>query len=175
VESVLASVPNLFSAQTLAGLWVTCYEFSSGGTQMYHAEVVRLTADSDRRVSVQNHAPTPRTDRHATPFRNQIEAEVANRHLIGCWKNVSDTRYFGGLHLAVLPGENVMTGFYTSFGSDIVVGTGGWRWVRLDPASLIGVDLARVKLRGPGEMRTRLAEHSPYGGPLSLSDVIEGA
>jgi SnoaL-like domain len=29
-----------------------------------------------------------------------------------------------------------------------VVGTGEWRWVRLDPASLSGVDLARVKLRG---------------------------
>ena len=174
VESVLATVPSLFSAKALAGLWVTCYGFTSGGTPLYHADVVKISAESDRRLSVQNHAPTPRTDRHATPFRNQVEAEVANRHLIGYWKNVSDTRYFGGLHLAVLPGENVMRGFYTSFNSDIVVGTGEWTWVRLDPAALAGIDLAKVKLRAPGDIHATLARHSPYAGPLPLSEVLEG-
>jgi hypothetical protein len=174
VESVLATVPSLFSARALAGLWVTCYGFTSGGTPMYHADVVKISAESDRRVSVQNHAPTPRTDRHATPFRNQVEAEVANRHLIGYWRNVSDTRYFGGLHLAALPGENVMRGFYTSFNSDIMVGTGEWTWVRIDPASLTGVDLAKVKLRAPADIRAALVGHSPYAGPLPLNDVLEG-
>jgi hypothetical protein len=174
VENVLATVPSLFSAKALAGLWVTCYGFISGGTQMYHADVVKITADADRRLSVQNHAPTPRTDGRVTPFRNQVEAEVANRHLIGYWKNVSDTRYFGGLHLAVLPGENVMRGSYTSFNSDIVVGTGDWTWVRLEPASLSGVDLAKVTLRPPGDIRATLARHSPNAGPLPLKDVLEG-
>jgi len=173
VESVLATVPNLFSAQALTGLWISCYGFTSGGAQMYHAEVVQITADSGRRLSVQNHAPTSRTDRHATPFRNQIEAEIANRHLIGYWKNVSDTRYFGSLHLAVLPGENVMQGFYTSFNSDILVGTGEWTWVRLDPASLSGLDLAKVKLRAPADIRATLVGHSPYAGPLPLTVVLE--
>lgn len=31
------------------------------------------------------------------PFRNTIEAQLANRHVIGNWKNTSDTRYFGGV------------------------------------------------------------------------------
>jgi hypothetical protein len=173
VESVLATVPNLFSAKAVAGLWVTCYGFTSGGTPMYHADVVKIIADSDRRLSVENHAPTPRTDGHATPFRNQVEAEIANRHLIGYWKNVSDTRYFGGLHLAVMPNETVMRGYYSSFNSDILVGTGEWTWVRLDPASLTGVDLAKVKLRAPADIRTTLTGHSPYAGPLRVNDVLE--
>jgi hypothetical protein len=174
VESVLATVPASFSAKALAGLWVTCYGFTSGGAQLYHADVVKIAANSDRRLSVENNAPAPRTDRHATPFRNEVEAEVANRHLIGYWKNVSDTRYFGGLHLAVLPGENVMRGHYSSFNSDILVGTGEWTWVRLDPALLSSVDLAKVKLRAPADIRTTLVEHSPYAGPLPVNGVLEG-
>jgi len=172
VESVLATVPHLFPAKALAGLWVTCYGFTSRGTQMYHADVVQITADSDRRLSVQNQAA--RTHNHATPFRHQIEAEIANRHLIGYWKNVSDTRYFGGLHLAVLPGENVMQGYYSSFNSDIMVGTGEWTWVRLDPASLTGVDFAKVKLRAPVDIRTTLIGHAYSAGTLALNAVLEG-
>src|SRR5262249_19068177 len=174
LASVLATRPRLFPATRLAGPRVTRYRFTAGGAQMSHAEVVKITADSDRRLSVQNHAPTPRTDRHATPFRNQVEAEVANRHLIGYWKNVSDTRYFGGLHLAVSPGENVMQGYYSSFNSDILVGTGEWTWVRLDPTSLTGVDLAKVKLRAPGDVRATLAGRSAYAGPLPVNAVLEG-
>ena len=104
-------------------------------------------------------------------LRRTREAELANRHLIGFWKNVSDTRYFGALHLAVLPGEHVMRGFYTSFNSDIVVGTGEWTWIRLEPG---GVDLAKVKLRAPSDIRVTLAGHSPNAGPLPLKDVLEG-
>jgi TIR domain len=174
VESLLVSVPNSFSANGLGGLWVTCYEFLSGGAQRYHADIVQITAESDRRVTAKNHPPEPRTDGHRTPFRNAVEAELANRHLIGHWKNISDTRYFGSIHLAVLTGETVMEGHYTSFSSDVLVGTGHWRWVRLDPATLAGVDLSQVTLREPGVIHARLEGYSMYAGPLALADVAEG-
>lgn len=174
VESLLASVPNSFSANGLGGLWVTCYQFSSGGTQRYHADVVQVTPESNRRVTAKNRPPEPRTDGHPTPFRNEVEAELANRHLIGHWKNVSDTRYFGSIHLAVLTGETVMEGHYTSFSSDVLVGTGRWKWVRLNPASLSGVELSHVMLREPGVIHALLEGHSMYAGPLALADVAEG-
>jgi hypothetical protein len=72
-----------------------------------------------------------------------------NRHLVGHWKNISDTRYFGSVHLAVLPGETVMDGYYTGFSSDIQVDAMRWKWVRLDPESLSGVDLQEVTLNDP--------------------------
>ena len=58
------------------------------------------------------------------PFRNEIDAELAGRHLIGEWRNTSDTRYYGTMQLAVLPGEIVMEGYYAGVGSDVEVSTG---------------------------------------------------
>jgi hypothetical protein len=52
------------------------------------------------------------------------------------WKNSSDARYLGALHLAVLPGEAVMEGHFSGYASDVEVSIGPWKWVRLDPASL---------------------------------------
>jgi hypothetical protein len=174
VESLLASVPHSFSANALGGSWVTCYQFGSSQSLECHADIAQLMPDSDRRVRAKNFPPEPRTEGHASPFRNEIEAELANRHLIGHWKNLSDTRYFGSIHLAVLPGETVMEGYYTSFSSDVHVGTGRWRWIRLDPGSLSGVDFSQVVLREPGVLRELVEQHSKYSGPLALADVVEG-
>ncbi len=172
-ESLLASVPHSFSAEALGGFWVTCYQFASSQGLGCHADIAQLTPESDRRVRARNCPPEPRTDGHRTPFRNEIEAELANRHLIGYWKNVSDTRYFGTVHLAVLPGETVMDGYYTSFTSDVEAGTGHWRWVLLDPESLPGVDLTRMALREPAVIHELLLAHSKHAGPIKLADVAE--
>jgi hypothetical protein len=71
---------------------------------------------------------------------------------VGHWRNDSDARYFGAVQLAALPGENVLAGHYTGYASDIEVSRGRWTWVRLDPASLAGVDLGRVTLRDPQDL-----------------------
>lgn len=107
------------------------------------------------------------------PFRNEIEAQLVNRHLIGHWKNISDTRYFGSVHLAVLPGETVMDGYYTGFSSDIQVDTMRWKWVRIDPASLSDVDLQEVTLNDP-DMIHALLENSANDVPLGLTAIVEG-
>lgn len=95
-------------------------------------------------MTARNYPPDPRTEDHPLSFRNEIEAQLVNRHLIGYWKNVSDTRYFGSIHLAVLPGEVVMEGYYTGLGSDIQVDAMRWKWVRVDPNSLSGVELSQI-------------------------------
>jgi hypothetical protein len=106
-------------------------------------------------------------------FRNQITARLHNRHLIGQWKNNSDTRYFGGLQLAVLPGETVMDGYYSGYGSDMEVSVGRWKWVRLQPASLAGVDLDRVTLREPHALHKLVEDHSQYDATLPIDAVVE--
>ena len=116
---LLASVPHSFSADILGGFWVTCYQFESSRGIQCHADITQLVPRSDRQVTAKNYPPDPRTQGQASPFRNEIEAQLANRHLIDHWKNISDTRYFGSVHLAVLPGEMVMDGYYTGFSSDI--------------------------------------------------------
>jgi len=173
IESLLASIPHSFSAAQLGGFWATSYEFKSHAETLWHADIAELKAESDRRVTVRNRMPAPRTDKHAQPFRNEIEAEVANRHLLGHWKNVSDTRYFGMIHLAVLTGENVMEGFYTCFSSDVAVGYGPWKWVRIDPATIAGVDLSKLVLRQPREIKDRLDNQTEYGDLLKLNEVVE--
>jgi hypothetical protein len=93
--------------------------------------------------------------------------------LIGCWKNSSDNRYFGALHLAVLPGEAVMEGHYSSYESDVEVAIGPWKWVRLDPTSLPEDGLAGVTLREPRDLHELIEKHSQYDAPLPLAAVVE--
>jgi hypothetical protein len=82
-------------------------------------------------------------------------------------------RYFGAVQLAALPGENVLAGHYTGYASDIEVSHGRWTWVRLDPASLAGVDLGRVTLRDPQDLAELLDNYSQYDRPLSLTAIVE--
>jgi hypothetical protein len=169
VQSVLASIPHLFSASALAGLWATAYTFSSGGAVRHHADISQLTAESERRVRATNHAPL--TENHRRAFFNEIEAEVANRHLIGHWRNLSDTRYFGAIHLAVLPGECMMRGFYTTFANDVVTKVGDWIWVKLE--NMPEIDLKATTLRSPGSVYEVLTTHPESDGAIALEAILE--
>lgn len=169
--TILGLVPQSFPASALEGLWVTSYRFTHDGQPRHHADVARIEAESDKHLRATNLTPDPRTEGRALPFRNEIEARLASRHLIGHWKNTSDARYFGSVHLAVLPGEMVMEGHYTGFASDIAVSTSYWRWVRLDPASIREADLPGVTLREPAALYEIVMSHSEYDAPLTLSDI----
>jgi hypothetical protein len=170
---LLASVPHSFSADILGGFWVTCYQFDSSRGIQCHADITQITPQSDRRVTAKNYPPNPRTQGQTSSFRNEIEAQLANRHLIGHWKNISDTRYFGSVHLAVLPGETVMDGCYTGLSSDIRVNAMRWKWVRLEPTSLSDIDLQEVTLNDP-DMIHALLENSANDVPLDLTAIVEG-
>ena len=171
--SLLSTVPSSFPATRLAGQWATSYQFTSQGTPHFHADVAEVVADSARRITARNGVPTPVTEGHARPFGNEIEAEIVNRHLIGHWKNTSDERYFGTIHLAVLTGEDVMEGTYTSFAGDIIVVDGSWKWVRIDPATLAGVDMAASHLRPAAEIHAHLAQCSAHDGALPFGEIVE--
>lgn len=173
--SLLSGVPPAFPADVLTGYWVTSYQFTHAGRPHHHADIASVTAVSDSRIQAVNHPPAPRTEGRPSPFRNVIEADLAHRHLVGHWKNTSDSRYFGSLELAVLPGETVMQGVYTGVASDIEVSMSAWRWVRLDPDSTANADVAAVVLRDPAEVYELVQSHSQYGGPLLLAEIREGA
>ena len=60
------------------------------------------------------------------------------------------------------------------YASDIEVSRGRWTWVRLDPASLAGVDLGRARLCDPQNLSELLDAHSqPYSPPLPLAAIVE--
>ena len=167
------SVPPSFPADELAGSWVTCYQFTHDGELRHHADIAHVITGPGGRFRAANHPPEPRSEGRARPFRNEIDAELTGRHLIGEWRNSSDTRYYGSLQLAVLPGEIVMEGIYTGIGSDIEVSTGSWRWVRLDPGP--DAEIHGVTLREPSAVYDLVMAHSQYGEPLTLADVREVA
>jgi hypothetical protein len=171
-ELVSQAATESASADTLAGFWVTGYQFNSDTGIRHHADVTRITPRSSRRLTAKNYPPDPRTEGHVPVFRNEIEAQLANRHVIGYWRNTSDSRYFGSIHLALLAGEMVMEGYYTSFSSDIKVDVMRWRWVRLDPSSLAGVELSRLALKEPHTIYA-LLQDSAYDAPLPLTAVAE--
>jgi hypothetical protein len=168
---LLAAVPSAFPAAALAGPWVTSYEFSHAGKPHYHADIAWISAESESRIRALNHPPEPRSQGRWQAFRNEIEAQLAGRHLVGEWQNTSDTRYCGALQLAVLPGETVMQGHYTGVGSDIEVSQGFWKWVRLKPDA----GLAGIILREPAKLHDLVMSHSQYDVPLTLADVREEA
>ncbi len=173
IAPVLRSVHEEFPAKRLDGFWVTCYDFKSGGRTLYHADIAELKAESDQHMRARNHRPKPHTEKHDRPFLNEIEVDLAHRQLIGHWKNTSDMRYFGAIHLAVQTGENVMEGYYTCLASDVTVGSGHWKWVRIDPRTLARINLSQMVLRAPREVKKRLASHRKDAGPLRLRDVVE--
>ena len=173
LDTLLASIPSGFPATALSGLWATAYRFTSNAAVMHHADLAQVVAHSERRIRATNNPPRPRTEGHRLPFLNEVQAELASRHVLGHWKNLSDTRYFGTLHLAVLTGENVMDGHYTAFDSDVSTSVDCWRWVRIDPGSVAGVDLATVTLREPAAVFVTLLSHTKDDGALTLDAVIE--
>jgi hypothetical protein len=158
-----------FPASALSGYWVTAYQFDHGGTVMYHADIAHVTAESERSIRATNNPA--RTEGRAVAFSNEIEAQLVSRHLTGHWRNTSDTRYWGTVHLAVLPGETLMDGYYTGFASDISVSVGRWLWVRLAPES--GTVLADVALRQPRLLYDLLLGREQNDAPLTLADVEE--
>ncbi|TKB95650.1 MAG: toll/interleukin-1 receptor domain-containing protein [Nitrospira sp.] len=175
LESLLSSVPHLFSVSGLGGHWVSSYQFTSGGATMCHSEVVQLIPESERRLRGRAQLLEPRTEGRDRPFRNEIDFELANRHLLGHWKNISDTRYFGTIHLAVLQDENVLEGHYTAFASDVSVASGPWKWVRINPETLKETDLSKMVLRAPAEIQRLLAAHKKHAGPLNLAEIVVGS
>jgi DNA-binding transcriptional regulator YiaG len=164
---LLAAVPPAFPAEALAGPWVTAYEFAHVGKPHYHADIAHITAEYGSRIRAVNHPPEPRSQGRRRGFRNEIEAQLVGRHLVGEWQNTSDTRYCGGLQLAVLPGEIVMEGRYTGVGSDVEVSKGFWKWIRLEPDA----ELAGVTLREPAELHHLVMTHTQIDVPLTLADV----
>jgi len=66
-----------------------------------------------------------------------------------------------------------MEGYYTGYSSDIEVAIGRWKWIRLDPASLSGIDLSKVILREPRVLYERMESYTQYDAPLSLDAVVE--
>ena len=167
---LLDSVPQGFPASAIAGPWVTAYQFTHGGVPHYHADIAHVAAGSDRQVRAVNHPPEPRTQGRSSPFRNEIEGQLFGRHLIGTWRNTSDTRYYGSLHLAVLPGEAVMEGHYTGLASDIQVSADPWKWVRIAPG-----DLAGVTLREPAAIYELVMTRTQDDPPLTADDIGEEA
>lgn len=164
---LLAAVPPAFPADALAGPWVTSYQFIHAGKPHHHADIAHIVAGPGGRVRAVNHPPEPRSQGRRRAFRNEIDAALAGRHLIGEWQNISDTRYYGTMQLAVLPGETVMEGFFSGVGSDVEVSQGFWKWVRLEP----GAGLTEITLREPSAVYDLVMSHSEYGEPLALADV----
>lgn len=171
IGRIPALIPPSFSVEALAGWWVTSFQFHPGPTRKRHVDLAQISAETDRFVTITNHPPTPRSEGRASPFYNDLEAQLANRHLLGHWKNSNDTRYFGTFHLAVLPGETVMAGYYTGFASDVEVSTGPWKWVRIDEDSIADVDVSAVKLRDPVELGALIEDHTQYEPALTLADI----
>jgi hypothetical protein len=174
IGGVLGRIPQSFAPEELCGHWVTCFRFGPEPARKSHVDVAQISMGPDRLMRITNHSPAPRSEGRAAPFRNDIEAQLANRHVVGHWKNSNDTRYFGTFQLAALPGETVMDGVYTGFGSDIEVSSGPWKWVRVDTDSLAGVDLSAVRLRDPTCLGERIRTHSQYAAPFTLADITEG-
>lgn len=168
--SLLDPVPPGFPLAAIAGPWVTAYQFAHDGAANYHADIAHVAAVGEWQVHAVNHPPEPRTQGRASPFRNEIEARLFGRHLIGTWRNTSDTRYYGTLQLAVLPGETVMDGHYTGLASDIRVSAHHWKWARLEDG-----DLAGLTLREPSAVYELVMNRTQDDPPLTLADVREEA
>ncbi len=153
---------------SLAGLWVTCYLVDN----CHHVDLSTITITEDA-VTAKNYPPQSRIEGHASGYANDIAAGLFGRHLIGQWRNVNDRYFYGSIHLAVLPGEMVLDGYYTAVATDTAVTAGRWRWVRVEPGSADGVDLSTVALGEPHRLHEVILGRTRFEGPIPLNEVTE--
>lgn len=158
------------SAAVLSGLWVTAYRVDDVGC---HVDLTRLTAVSGHRVTGRNWPPEPRGEKVHTGYRNEIDAELSQRHLVGHWRNSRDSYYFGAMHLAVLPGETILSGLYTANTSDVTVVAEPWKWARVNETDTADVDLGELAMRSPERVYALVQQRSRLDPPLGLADITE--
>ena len=60
----------------------------------HHVDLSTVTVTNNA-VTARNYPPEPRAEAHTSGFRNEIEAGLFGRHLIGRWRNISDTYFYG--------------------------------------------------------------------------------
>lgn len=166
---VLSDIAPGLDVNLLAGLWATCYIFE--GTRR-HVDLSTVIATKHGVTSI-NSPPQPRAEGHPTGHITEISAGLYGRYLMGHWRNRNDQYYFGGVHLTVLPAENVFDGYYTGFLRDTHVLAERWRWVRIDPESAHGVDLTGLALEDPDQIHDIVMNHDQAGGPIPLEQVTE--
>lgn len=170
VDDVLAGVRPAVDASDLTGLWVTSYVVDG----MHHADLSVLTTTKDG-VAARNYPPSPRLEGQACGYANDIEAGIFGRHVIGRWRNVNDRYFYGSIHLAVLPGELTMDGFYTAVQSDTAVASEPWKWARVDSGSAAGVELTTLTVKEPRVIYELLCERTRFDHAVALADVTEPA
>lgn len=169
-EQLGIPITSTLSPAALSGYWVTCFKFDR---TRQHVDISRITPHSGRRVMATNYPPSPRSEARTPGFRNEISAELINRHLIGRWWNCSDNYFFGALHLAVLPGETVLDGFYTGFPHDGEIVAERWKWARLVEDSLSGSNLDDMVMKEPELVYALVDRLAHTDSQLSLDDVAE--
>jgi hypothetical protein len=165
---LLASITPSVDPAQLAGLWCTGFIFEGA----HHVDLTTITVTNGV-VTAQNSPPAPRTKDQNVGFHNDISLDLSGRHLIGQWRNTSDSYYYGSIHLAVLPGEMILDGYYTSVLNDTQVTADRWRWVRVEPQSVEGIDLHTVTLGAPERLYNAIIEHAQYGSAIALTQLTE--
>ncbi|PQM45254.1 hypothetical protein C1Y40_04578 [Mycobacterium talmoniae] len=168
-DELLSDIAPGLDPNLLSGLWASCYILE--GTRR-HVDLSTVVATKYGMTSI-NYPPEPRAEGHATGHITDISARLFGRYLMGHWKNRNDHYYFGSVHLTVLPAENVLDGYYTGFLHDSHVVSERWRWVRIDPESARGVDLASLQLSDPDRVHDIVMGHAQAGGPVSLASVTD--
>lgn len=170
-DDVLAGIGPSLDPALLGGVWATGYLISGG---YRHVDLSTVTVQGARIVS-RNYPPAPRFEGHSAGHESDVTARLFGRHLMGHFRNHNDRYFFGSLHLVILPRETILDGYYTGFLNDAVVVAHPWRWVRVDPHSVEGVDLGAVTLGDPGAVYDTLIGRNQFDGPLALSDVVNSA
>jgi hypothetical protein len=166
-DDLLVSVGPTLDPAVLNGVWATCYKFDG----VYHHADLSVITMSGCSMAARNYPPEPRTESHAAGYRNNIDGTLSGRHILGRWRNVSDDYFFGTLHLAALPAENVLDGVYSGFPADTQIVAERWRWVRVAMNS--PRELAPARLRDPHDLYEMLMGRSAFDGPVRLDELTE--
>jgi hypothetical protein len=167
-DELLAAIAPAVQPAALAGLWVSGYVFQ--GSRV-HVDLSTVTATKDG-VTSRNYPPEPRAEGYPSGHTTDISARLVGRHVLGQWRNRNDSYYYGSLHLAVLPGDTILDGYYTGFLNDTQIVAEPWRWVRVQPASAAGVDLTTVTLAEPRRLYDTVVRRTPFDGPIPLEQVL---
>lgn len=167
---VLSSITPAIEPAILEGLWVTGYLL--GGTRQRHVDLSTITATGTG-IKSRNYPPRPRVEGDGFGHETETSAKLFGRNIMGHFRNTNDRYFYGSLHLSVLPGENILDGYYTGFTNDTHVVAEPWRWIRIEQGSVAGVDLSLVVLGEPGAVYDAIVKHPQLGGPIALREIIE--
>jgi hypothetical protein len=131
-ENIAKSFPTFTTSQTLAGYWLSRFEYTAyrqgkmiTGVQY---DIESLTAVNDYCLIGSNVCAIVKSGKI---YLHQLKIQLVNNYLLGHWYNIN-TKNIGAFQLYIHTHHVIMNGCHLGNANNNSIQSGNWTWIKLD-------------------------------------------